>query len=1090
MYLSKYTSKLISLTALFSLLFLSACNLPDTQKRADGSDSQGSFFADEVSGSFLSESFLEDISLPKERVYAMKVCLRDLKHSKPVLNHPFLIEETKQEVSTDASGCLTWNESIVFEYLTDPVFIKIDRKIKSAGIHSGSYGISFAINPWDTDNYHNAIDLSKNKIQPLVAADDVKNKLSGKSQTQLNDLWVEDGRLFANDEKMGDVKNNKYELKYEFNIAPYIKTKKTSGEATQYNLKSGLFSGRVEIIQRYFMGGASEKNSYEILSSENFKDIKMEKSILSFSRIFTFKGGPPSRGSLFVRLYLQPTKPVTNLKSFVGVFPIGDFRSIRTNQFLKILPSTDFIKELEAQIPLNKDYVSQGTTGQTSSAGLGSNKDNPSTNAKAKTTISESMLEFDSPAIGKLHLNQRKKITFPVHICFNNNLISMPLAFQKFTVKGFSQNEFSPGEDKGPNIVSNKDGCIFWTDTIEYDIYECRHYFRGYVIIESPDFNLKLKKYYYVNPWDEYFGAKDVDKINNPKDLNTSCDTENPKKSEVILQDVSFKTHAMPYTNAINSFLEFNAAKRLGITMHPKVKIPSDLKNDYDHGLIDLIDGAYLLRVLIVKNLKTTEKMDVIAHKDIPVLLRSGTLYGELEFNLKDHRLFHTRNTLFVQLLPIKHDKVTSESDYELKLKDPNEKIEDIINNETSLLYPIYFEDIIMDGENFKTLRSFSGSEYTQHLQIEFKNGNGNINFPQLIADFKAKSQVLENSKKVPKPDVYAISQNLDYTDDTRIGNLPFANALKLSLDTSKLNFDKKANTQLCSYWFQHYWKGKFNLGEALLRRACESAANSNIKAFFDFDHVRFIKSVTESQFVGAGPEKSISIGTSFSVSNTYSETWSNSIGAGAKLGIGKDIGKFASLGAEAYMMLDFNRSTSNSDSNSISLGESTTLSATESTFKINTNSYQYCLSIKPKAQLFKESTKVWYKRWWNGEFDFSSFFKSNLSDQEKVSLTNKGLLVCKSTQTTTPFTLQESYYWITQSMSPNEIQDPNDYRNKRFSIMIRGNSDYNRFKFYLTQKWQRPTNADASEAMSYLTNLIELQSWKTSPTGIHINHE
>lgn len=1078
-------SKMASLS-LIPLLFLAGCNLPDTQKRTDGGDAQGSFFADEVSGSLLNETLQEHISLPKERTYLMKVCIRDLRHSKPVLNHPFLIEELNQEITTDSTGCLSWNEKIAFEYLTDPVFIKYERKIKSKGLHTGSYKVSYAINPWDTENYHNAIDLSKNKVEPLLDSDAVAEKLSGKSQKNAYDLWVEDGRMFVNDEKMGDVEKNRYQLRYDFNINPNIKTKKTSGEDTSYTLKFGLFSGRIEIIQRYFVGGESEKNTYEILASGNFSEEKMQKGILSFTKILTFKGGPPSRGSLFLRLYIEPSKTVPNLKPFVGVFPIGDFRNIRATTFLKVSPSDISFKEISTQLPLNKTYMSQTSKGKDDVEDTSSG----SRSGKAESTISWSTLEIDSPVKGVQQLNHKRKVTYPVNICFNNNLLGGPVAFQNFKVRGFSTNEKVPGEEK-KITVSNTNGCIFWTDVVEYDIYECRKYYKGYVIIENPDYNLKIKRYYYINPWDDFFGGKDEMKIDNSQVMNTSCDTENPKRSEVVLEDLSIKTHVVNDNNSnlINSFLEFSAPKKLGIEIHPKVKIPSDLKHDFDNPLDTLIDGPYLLRVMLTKNKNMSEKPAILAQEDIPVMLRQGKVYAEFTFRLLDQRLFLTRNTIFLQLLAIKNDKVVTGDDYSLKLKNPSDKLEDIINHDTALLYPIFFEDIIMNGESHKTLRSYAGSEYTKHIQIEKTGKQAEFDFTKLVDEFKAKSKtdIDENTKRA-KPENYAQVNNLDYADDTKIGHLPFATWFKSALATHHITIDKKLADQFCSYWFNTYWKGKLNLGEMLLRRACSSASNGNIRYFFDFDHVTFVNSVDSSEFLGAGAEKSISLGTSFSVSTSNSVSFSNSTGIGAKAGIGTDIGKFASVGTEMYASFDYSRSFSKSDSNSIGLGESSNLSVTESRFKIKSTDYQYCISIKPNARLFQPSSKVWFLRLWDGEIDYSQFFKANISTEEKAKLTSKGMLICKSTRNREEYVFQEQYYWVSQPQSKDEIQDPYDERNKRFAIMIRGNQDYQRFKFYLTQKWKAPNNASiTSDSPEYLNNLIQMQSWKTSLPGAYI---
>ncbi|MBL7545831.1 MAG: hypothetical protein JNL11_18585 [Bdellovibrionaceae bacterium] len=1090
---SIYTSLKISFFASFVLL--SACNLPGTQKRSDA-NGQGSFYADEVTGEFIAENFLEEISLPKERVYGMKVCLRDLQYSKPVIHHPFLIEETNIELKSDATGCINWNESVKFEYLTDPAFLKIDRKIRSKGVHTGSYAISFAVNPWDTENYHSTIDLSKKKVEPLISGEDVQQKLSGKSQKASFDLWVEDGRLFANDEKMGDAKNNALELKYEFNLAPFIKTKKTSGELSQYNLKYGLFNGRLEIIQRYYEGSSS-KNIYEILAGQNFSAEKMEKGNLSFTKILKFNG-VVSRGSLFVRLYLQPSKTVANLNPFVGVFPIGDFRSIRTNQFLKILPSKDFIKELEAQLPLNRAYVTSPNGNATQQAETIS----VSQNAKTDSAISVTNIDFDSPLKSVQHLNHKRISTYPANICFVNNLTQTPITFQKFKVYGFSQDESKRGELKKEVLTSNNMGCIYWTENIEFDIYSCQHYYRGYIVIENPDYNISIKRYYYVNPWDNFFGAKDANKIEDPSKLNTSCETENPKRSEIVLTDVSFKTHLSNSTKnqpsksngSINSLLELDLQKDLGITIHPMVKIPSDLHQDYAHPLDPLVDGAYLLRVMIVRNINLTPKIEIIAQKDIPVInTRSGTIYARFPFNLKDHRLFHARNTLFMQLIPIKHDKVKATDDNTLELKNPNEPIENLINKDVSILSPIYTEEIVLDGENFKTLRPFSGSEYLTHLQLNYSNKNENISFSDLVSEFKEKVRQQQQTKeKMARPDTYAKDLNLDYYTEANVDSLSIASWLKSNVNANSITADKNAGQQLCDFWFNHYWNGKFNMGEYWLKRVCANAADENIKTFFDFDRVYFINNVTRSEYTGPGPERGLNLGTSFSVSTSYSAAKSTAAGSAGKLGAGAPLGgKFVSVGAEAYVGIEWSYTTAHSDSNSIAISEGSNLMVTESRFKIQSNDYQYCISVKPNAKLFQPSSKGIITQIWHGDIDYTQFFKPNVTDDEKISLSNKGIFICRAKKTTTNLVFNEQYYWVTQPMSDNEVQDSHDERNKIFTIMIRGNQDYNRFKYMLSRKWKRPEGSGQnSNSQDYLSGLMQMQSYKISPPGVHVWRE
>jgi hypothetical protein len=120
-----------------------------------------------------------------------------------------------------------------------------------------------------------------------------------------------------------------------------------------------------------------------------------------------------------VRLYLRPTKNVQNLNPFLGIYPIGDFRTLRNNQFLKILPSKEFINEIEQQLPPNNSYLVSQSGEKKQSSEDGGNEN--STEGRADSTISVTNLEFDSPARSVLSLNHKRTIIYPVNICFINN---------------------------------------------------------------------------------------------------------------------------------------------------------------------------------------------------------------------------------------------------------------------------------------------------------------------------------------------------------------------------------------------------------------------------------------------------------------------------------------------------------------------------------------------------------------------------------------------------------------------------------------------------------------------------------------------
>lgn len=1061
---------------LSTLLFLTQCNLPGTQKRDDiGSQSVSSFYVEKLSGNYISESFAKEISIPNQRTYTFKACLKDLKKSKPVINHPFFISETNQDLKTDASGCLSWNESFDFNFLTDPAFVKMERSIQSKGIHTGTEKIQFAINLWDIESYKEIIDLNKTSVTPLVEGEKANQKLKPTTaDANIYDLWLEDGRLFVTDEKLG----SEFQLKYDLSLQPFIKYKKTSGEIINYPLKHGLFKGKIEIIQRFF-DGTADNNQYQILANETFDNAKMEKGILSVNKVLTFSA-VPSRGNIFVRLSLQTQSSISGLKDFTGIFPVGDYKNIRNNQFLKVSNNTELIEDLSKKIPLthekNKTINQQTDDKQTT----------------AESVISIAPLSFD-PLNGSQISYHRKVVRYNVTACFSNNLVTSPLVFQKFKVSGFSQDESKPGETKEAK-VSNHLGCIYWTDSVEFDMYDCHQFYRGYVIIENPHFNMKEKRYYFINPWEPYSFGTDEKKIDNVNVLNTSCDKRNPKKSEIVLEGVSFENHGQQNDDRINNKLELESKRFFGVTIHPKVSIPSDIRHDYNAYNENLANGIYLLRVAIFRNFNTGNKTEIIAYKDIPVLNKNNIVYGSFDFYVKDRRLLDTRNTVLLQLLPVQQDKFISINDYTIKLKNESMNINDTLDNDSKLLSPIYMQDMALDGDSkYGNLRTFSGSEIVTHLGIEYKDQNKSFNLNQFIADFKnkkAQENKAENNFKNSPTEVAKVNQ-LTLINDSQSSSVAFIQAIQKSLSSKKVVFDPSSSEKLCDFWFEKMWTNKFNLGEPLLKRACSQAAQSNIKNFFDFDHIYIVKSISNSQYIGPGTEKNITTAANFSMSANVSKYATTQASLAGKLGAGIK-GNFISTGAELGMQVATGSQSSTAESSSISLGESVSLQVSESHFKITTQNYDYCLSIKPKPNLFYNSGKNFLLKLWDGDFDYSYFFKSHLSEEEKLQTVNSGILVCENSRDKKVVNLIEQYYWIQQYLNTNEVQDAKDERTKVFNILLRGNQDYARFKMFLSNNWVAPqgTSVKKSDLDRIFNNLINLQSFKPSLPGVYYYRE
>lgn len=1067
--------KLIAL--LFAVLLLTQCHMPSTQKREGTSDNISTFYIEKITGKFVSESFRSEISIPKERTFNFNLCLKDLKKSKPVINHPFYIEEINQEVKSDANGCLNWQESFAFNYLSSPTFIKVERSIKSLGIHMGSEKSAFAINLWDIETYKDVVDLKKDSVTPLIEGEAVPLKLSGKNSESSYDLWVEDGRMFVTDEKLGE----NFQLRYDFSLQPFIKFKKTSGEQFNYALKYGSFKGKVEVVQRYFNGN-SQENELNVIAEAYFDNSLMNKGILSLSKTLTFSA-PPSRGNLFIRLSMSPQNPVTNLSSYQGLFPIGEFRNIRSNQFLKVSNNAELINEFKKLLPTNSEPQAAAKTTPEVTEDKGINAD---------SVISIAPLSFD-PLNGSQVNYHQKIVRYNVTACFSNNLVSSPVVFQKFKVYGFSQNENKPGELKEPK-KSNHLGCIYWTDSVEFDMYDCHQFYRGYVIIENPNLNMKVKRYYFINPWEPYSFGTDENRIDNVNVLNTSCAKKYPKKSEIVLDSVSLENQGQNNKNRINNKLEMEITRHLGITLYPKVSVPSDIRHDYNAYNENLANGIYLLRIAIFKNFQTHSTKELIAYKDIPVLNKNNIIYGKFNYSLKNIRLLETRNTVLLQLLPVKQEDYVVITDEMVQLKDPNKNTDETIDNNSKLISPIYRQEVALEGEaKHVNLRTFNGSEIVKHLGVEYKDENKNFNLSHFLNEFKLKTQEESKLQLSSQETLNHLSQlnNLkSYTIDS-LNSYDFTKSVQKVLETRKFEFDKSAGVSLCRFWFEKMWQGKFNWGEAFLKRACQSAANSNLKSFFDFDHIYIVQNISNSEYLGPGFEKNIITSTSFSLSTALANSSSTQLALAGKIGLGVK-GHFLSGGSEFSLQAAKSQQTTKAEANMITLTESSNLQVSESQFKITTNNYNYCLSIKPKPHLFYDSGKNFALKIWDGEIDFNYFFKNHLSSEEKLKAANAGIIICNPIAQSTPWSLIEQYYWVEQKLNTNEIQDAKDDRTKIFNVLIRGNQDYVRFKLLLSNKWENPDGSNPNHSLSQRTfgNLLYLQSFKNTLPNVYLYKE
>ena len=121
----------------------SGCHLPEPKETRN---SDGSTFAvTSFEGKVNTRTLDKKTNLPQANVYNYKACLSDLRQKKPMIGHKFEILEAAQALSTDINGCLTWSETVEYNFLASSKYLKFSRTIKGLGPHFGTQTVNFAI---------------------------------------------------------------------------------------------------------------------------------------------------------------------------------------------------------------------------------------------------------------------------------------------------------------------------------------------------------------------------------------------------------------------------------------------------------------------------------------------------------------------------------------------------------------------------------------------------------------------------------------------------------------------------------------------------------------------------------------------------------------------------------------------------------------------------------------------------------------------------------------------------------------------------------------------------------------------------------
>ncbi|MNS85304.1 hypothetical protein D3C72_1191660 [compost metagenome] len=298
--------------------------------------------------------------------------------------------------------------------------------------------------------------------------------------------------------------------------------------------------------------------------------------------------------------------------------------------------------------------------------------------------------------------------------------------------------------------------------------------------------------------------------------------------------------------------------------------------------------------------------------------------------------------------------------------------------------------------------------------------------------------------------------------------------SLRKLMSTGKLNTD--VSQQLCFYWFWDFMQNEKIAGQPLLRpyghtemaRDCYAAVGKTPEKFFQIEKRLIVKKVrlVDQQ---EGSKLKYTVGSSFSISNSHSDSFSRSLGLSGSV----KAFDFFNVGLSGSYGLSWSTADALGISNSVSVGTSNSLDVVKNPFRILFDKYEQCLVIRLNPNLFVTNTNAHFVM---RDRNYSALLNENLSADQKAFAKTRGLLLCDGQDSEKTLLRTENYYFIDGDEA--DVQgDPGDPRNRPFVMQLRGEKDFKRFMLgaKLIQKDPHTAEAEADIPSNQLDQAIRL---------------
>ncbi|MGZ3749517.1 MAG: hypothetical protein ACXVCD_19425, partial [Pseudobdellovibrionaceae bacterium] len=656
--------------------------------------------------------------------------------------------------------------------------------------------------------------------------------------------------------------------------------------------------------------------------------------------------------------------------------------------------------------------------------------------AYVQPRIEISPLEFKYLRVGKESTADRE-IIYNIKACFKNGLDQKSLQGVAFNVHGFRQSSTDPV--KTLSLTADNSSCINWDESLTFKYYECHRHLTGFIEIENQDLAVQQKLEVALNPWEPTGSfARNLLKKEDHDNLITDCKKENILPSMMSLKTMTYSTFS--YNYEIDPLLNLTFKKKLRFKLDAVVNIASDMNKGRTDNAQKLRPGVYLLKLALIKNRDYYNEKTYVSSVEKLVATIDGDIRTDVEFKTADLKAIKGRNTLLLELDPVREDKVTVDKDGNVSVKEKVNSLDEVIDYNTGLYNRTFNAAMSLNADaDYEELTPLDPKDINQYLtnaNLPAINGARSSMVREYIKyGAKLAADNFEAQKVQADMDLFAKNnslkkisiQGMNGAEDlhaalaeapTRMNDAHIKEELGSFATTGKMSL--KLSRGFCSFWFKNFIaKDLEKLFGYHSYVECDLHANRP-EQLFTIEKRLFVKDF-ESYGLIKGYNSNLSVSNNITLSKSQSQSTSFS----KSLNINVDfsflnsllskVARLFSVGISGSYSISQSDSRAEANSNSVSVGTGVSLLLQQNIYQLKLKRYQECSTVKINPTQFLKKGL------------FASALKSRLKEEEKAEIASRGLMICTGTDNTTPLVHNENYYLLTQDLGGTQIQDSGD---------------------------------------------------------------